>query len=215
MRYQPPSRSQNPSSSSRLAPRPSALGSDRHQVSSSMTSDTARGLSPRSHPGSEEGRRTSLPSWRPRESIASSNQGRHLSPTETARGVSRIRRGSSESTQTSGDSQRPNSSNLRLAWGRMRRREWHNCPSTPAHKAIMRAAIPVLRATLVTGYRSNHCSPWADANEKGALSDLIKTIWVDLGRRAGRKAGCRDTDVAAEPTQAEAKRVSSARTASQ
>ena len=64
----------------------------------------------------------------------------------------------------------------------------------------MRRAIPVLQATLVTGYRAGRCGPWADANEKGALSNLIKTIWLNLGCRTGRKAGCRDEDVAVEPT---------------
>ena len=214
MRYQPPSRSKNPSSSGRSAARPSTLGSDRPQVSSSVAQNTIRGSSPRSHPGSREGQQNSLPRGHPRESIASSSRGRHSFPTETTREVSQIRREPSESTSTSSDNQGP-SSRLRLAWGRMKRREWHNCPSTPAHEAIMRAAIPVLRATLVTGYNSNHCSLWADANEKGALSDLMKSIWVDLGRRAGRKADCRDKNVAARLMEAEAKRVSSAQTASQ
>ena len=73
----------------------------------------------------------------------------------------------------------------------------------------MRAAILVLRATLVTGYWSNGCSLWADVNKKEALSELIRSIWSHVGRRVGQKQGHRDQKVAAEPTRAEAKKVSS------
>lgn len=73
----------------------------------------------------------------------------------------------------------------------------------------MRSAIPILRATLVTGYEADGCGPWADGNEKGAFSDLMSRVWMDVAERAGRKAGRREAEVAEEPTMYEAKKVGS------
>ena len=73
----------------------------------------------------------------------------------------------------------------------------------------MHLAIRVLRATLVTGYKAGVCIFWADANQKGALSDFIKTLWIDIAVRSGEKPGRRDSNVAPQPTMEEAKKVSS------
>ena len=212
MRYQPQtkSRGRNFASKSTVA-KASARGKGRPPVSPLSSETGAHRSSSRSKGGYEQDHHRSQHSSSREESYASSNRGRPLLSAGSTKKTSQIRGELPESNTASGDN-RPDPK-LRLAWGRMKRREWQRCESSPAHEAVIRSAIPFLRATLVTGYRAGRCSPWADANEKGALSNLMKTIWVNLGCRTGREAGSKDEDVDVEPTEAEAKRVCSPCTA--
>lgn len=89
----------------------------------------------------------------------------------------------------------------------MKRREWLGYVSTPGHDCVMKSAIPFLRATIVTGYMSNGCGPWAEGSEKSRLNDLIRHVWAHIGCRVGVTMGRLDSDVDEVPAVEEAKKV--------
>ena len=60
--------------------------------------------------------------------------------------------------------------------GTLKQNAWLNTASTLAHETVVHLAIRVLQATLVTGYEASVCTPWAEANQKDAVSNLIKTL---------------------------------------
>jgi len=79
--------------------------------------------------------------------------------------------------------------------------------STPAHENVMRQAVPYMQATIMTGYASEGCGPWADSQQKANLSTLIKSIWLRVANRMGRVSNRRDDDVEVEPAPHEARKV--------
>lgn len=98
-------------------------------------------------------------------------------------------------------------SEKRPLWGNLTRRAWQNYESSAAHAPIMRQVMPLLRATVVTGFASGECTPWADANEKGLLSRLIGNIWTEVACRNGEVSNEIDEDVEEVPDPMEAKKV--------
>lgn len=87
-----------------------------------------------------------------------------------------------------------------LPWGPLPRQASLGYSTSPANKAVMKSVTDMLRGTLVTGYHSQRCSPWAYAYERYSVMKLMRGLWVELGCRAG-------IEVADEPVAEEAKKV--------
>ncbi|MCJ1470833.1 hypothetical protein MMC07_009480 [Pseudocyphellaria aurata] len=144
--------------------------------------------------GSEQGQHNSLPSRRSHEG----SSGRRSSPAGTLPRSDQTREESYDSTTPIHDDINQQGPRRRLAWEGMKRRQWLRHTFTPAHEAIMRAAIPTVRAMLVTSYRAKKCSPWADANKKSAFSGFLKSVWKETGSWLEQRPNRMDNDVAAE-----------------
>ena len=80
--------------------------------------------------------------------------------------------------------------------------------STPGHEAVMNQVSHLLNATLVTGFGSKGCTPWADSAQKSSLDQLMRHQWVTVSHRIGRIQGQADSDVGLRPTPEEARKVS-------
>lgn len=92
-------------------------------------------------------------------------------------------------------------------WGTLPRRAYKDYVSSPGHDTVLSSAIPMMRATLLTGHDSQGCKPWADNGQKGLFNRLMAYQWDDLAKRVGQRKGYRDPGVDRVPTQEEAKKV--------
>ena len=68
-------------------------------------------------------------------------------------------------------------------------------------------AIPFIQATIIVGYASEGCGPWAESQQKAQLSDFMGKMWRRLAARLGKVEGRRDEDLERIPLPHEARKV--------